>query len=974
MSHTHTRMTLFVAACLACILASVSFAARKDVTITSRVDNVIIDNERGTSEVVAGEFKLAVPTDYAVAAVDLISSRPDLFNLRDAKNELKVLRQETDRLGDTHVRLDQVYQGLKVWGCQKVVHFRDASTIYMVAGQTIPTPSISTTPKIPSSAAEATAVSAVKSAIGIEPVKTHPELVIYPDGNTSRLVWQVVVAGEHSPLIKWQVFVDAVTGAVIHQYNDVKEDGPTVSTGIGVGHKACTLQTYQIGLDYEMIDATRPMYVPPIGNLQGVIVTYDMRNGQIYLDPDRDNVFDDDSAMQAAVSAQTFGSATYKYFSDAFGRNSYDNAGGGLTMNVHYGTNVNNAYGGGGTITYGDGDGVNYLPFSGDLDVVAHEFTHSVTDFTANLIYEFQSGALNESYSDFFGKMVDSNNWLLGDDIRLTTPGFLRSMQDPHQGPNPSRYPFGYQPAKMSEWVTLPASNDGGGVHTNSGVPNKAGYLVANVIGRPKAGQIWYRTLSVYLTPSSDMNYWSSMTLQSAKDLFGDLSPEVMAVANALDSIGFSLVLATPTAIVPMNARLGAVSDTTLKISSYRTETVTIQTITSARGKLSIAGTVPQALPTGATATFTVSFDATSGYSLCDIGAIRDTIIVTTSSVAQPTIRVPVEIDLGYILAPYATRSFSNACLTANVSNLPGFDGFTRNGFDALAKATLLVGLADTLVYQDFYAVPNYAIVDSIVTTTMGNGDITKAVRISSSDGAVKGTITYQYEPTNVPGCGYMVADYKLYNTCPTPITILSGLLADFDLPASAQTNYADFDSGRKLVYVRDNGNTVACALAFLKGTPRNLRSINNPAIIWDGFTPIEAYYEMDATTNSSGNSPDDWSALLTFGKKTLAVGDTVDYRTALLYSTSGTSGFDAILTQINPVSCCVGTTGNVNMTGIVDLADLSALVSYLTGGGYVLSCQPEANVNSAGIVDLADLSALVSYLTGGGYVLPNCM
>jgi hypothetical protein len=70
---------------------------------------------------------------------------------------------------------------------------------------------------------------------------------------------------------------------------------------------------------------------------------------------------------------------------------------------------------------------------------------------------------------------------------------------------------------------------------------------------------------------------------------------------------------------------------------------------------------------------------------------------------------------------------------------------------------------------------------------------------------------------------------------------------------------------------------------------------------------------------------------------------------------------------------CCFGVTGDVNMKGIVDLADLSSLVSYLTGGGYLLPCPDEANVNSVGIVDLTDLSALVSYLTGGGYVLPNC-
>jgi len=77
---------------------------------------------------------------------------------------------------------------------------------------------------------------------------------------------------------------------------------------------------------------------------------------------------------------------------------------------------------------------------------------------------------------------------------------------------------------------------------------------------------------------------------------------------------------------------------------------------------------------------------------------------------------------------------------------------------------------------------------------------------------------------------------------------------------------------------------------------------------------------------------------------------------------------------RIAPASCCVGKRGNVNTTGIVDLSDLSALVSYLTGGGFVLPCQDAANVNAAGIVDLSDLSALVSYLTGGGYVLPNCL
>ncbi len=977
MSFTHTRVTLLVAAILALALATVAAAARKDVTISNRIDNIVMDYERGTSEVVAGEFKLAAPTDFAAASIDFMGSRPDLFNLRDAKSELRVLRQETDRLSNTHVRLDQTYQGLNVWGCQKIVHFRDANTIYLVAGQTIPTPTIATTPKISSAAAETSALSAVKSAIGSDAVNTSAELMIYPEGKTSRLVWQVVVSGEQNALIKWRVFVDAITGAVLHQYNDVKEDGPTVSTGIGVNHISHTFNTYQFGSDYKMVDASRPGYVPPISSLQGVITTYDYRNGQLYTDPDDDNVFDDDSAMQAAVSAHALAGYTYEYFWTSLGRNSYDNAGGGLTMYVHYGTNLNNAYGGGGVIQFGDGDGVNYRPFSGDLDVIAHEFTHSVTDYTANLIYEFQSGALNESYSDFFGKMVDSNNWLIGDDIRIAWPGFLRSMQDPHQGPNPGRYPFGYQPAHMSEWVTLPIGTDNGGVHVNSGVANKAGYLMANAIGRPKAGQIWYRTLSVYLTPSSDMNYWATMTLQAAEDLYGDPSAEVTAVVNALDSVGFSLVFATPSEFASLSATLGAVSDTTVSISNRRSESVTVQSVTAAQGKVNVTGTIPQVLVSGASVDYTVTFDATSGYTACDIGTIYDTIIVTTSSPSQPTLLVPVAVNLGYVQAPYALTSLGNACLTATITNRPGLDDFVRNGSDALAKATLVVGRisgSDTIAYLDLYADPDYSVVDSIVTGTLGNGDITKTVRIASEDGAVKGIITYQYEPTDVAGCGYLVADYKLYNACPTPITILSGLLADYDLPISSQTNYAGFDAARKLAYVRDNGNTIACALAMVSGTPRNLRSLNNPALIWDGLTSVEAYNELAQTTNSSGTNPDDWSALLTFGQNTLASGDTAHYRTALLYSTTGTTGFDAILGQINPTSCCVGTTGNVDVTGIVDLADLSALVSYLTGGGYILTCEAEANVNSSGIVDLGDLSALVSYLVGGGYVLPNCL
>jgi hypothetical protein len=273
---------------------------------------------------------------------------------------------------------------------------------------------------------------------------------------------------------------------------------------------------------------------------------------------------------------------------------------------------------------------------------------------------------------------------------------------------------------------------------------------------------------------------------------------------------------------------------------------------------------------------------------------------------------------------------------------------------------------------MDLYETPTYSVVDSIISTTALNGDIVDKVRIASKDGRIQGTVKYQYEPSDVAGCGYLIADFTLRNACGSQVILLSGMLADFDIPSSG-SNKCNFDVANKLVYVQNSGNTSACALALLSKTPRNLRAINNPSLIYNGFTQGAAYKEMAAAANVSGTTNSDWSALLTFGQDTLDVGDSVHYRTAMLYSTTGSSGFAAILGQINPTSCCVGLRGNVNQSGAVDLADLSALVSYLTGGGFVIPCLDAGNVNGLGAVDLADLSALVSYLTGGGFVLPPC-
>ena len=161
---------------------------------------------------------------------------------------------------------------------------------------------------------------------------------------------------------------------------------------------------------------------------------------------------------------------------------------------------------------YGDGDGRTFIPLSGANDIVAHEITHGVTQETAGLVYRDQSGALNESFSDVFGYFVDNDDFLMGEDVYTDRDGdALRSMSDPEE--------YG-QPSHMDDYVNT--SSDNGGVHTNSGIPNKAAYNTIRSIGKDKAQQIYYRALTDYLSSNSDFQDAKDALHQSALDLYDE--------------------------------------------------------------------------------------------------------------------------------------------------------------------------------------------------------------------------------------------------------------------------------------------------------------------------------------------------------------------------------------------------------------------------------------------------------------------
>lgn len=245
--------------------------------------------------------------------------------------------------------------------------------------------------------------------------------------------------------------------------------------------------------------------------------------------------------------------ATYDLYFDVFRRNSIDDKGMRLDSTVHYGSGYDNAFWNGTQMVYGDGDGRFFTRFTKAMDVIGHELTHGVTAHEANLEYHDQPGALNESISDVFGSLVkqrlanqtaDKADWLIG--AGLFTPRVhgvaLRSMKapgtaydDPVLGKDP-------QPADMEHYVQT--SDDDGGVHVNSGIPNRAFYLVASGIGGhawEKAGQIWYVTLRDRLRKTSDFAAAARLTAAVAGELFGVGGAEERAVRDAWRTVGVTV-------------------------------------------------------------------------------------------------------------------------------------------------------------------------------------------------------------------------------------------------------------------------------------------------------------------------------------------------------------------------------------------------------------------------------------------------
>ncbi len=466
----------------------------------------------------------------------------ELFDM-GTHDELRMVKQERDHLGFIHNIYQQYHKGLKVEGACYKVH-SDQEGVQLFSGYYH---DIFQEVDIQPGITEMTALAAALNHVGAQKYehtdtgeRPESELVILADPRGVKpphLAYKFNIYAT-APLYRAYVFVDAHTGAFLTEHplihhSDVSASGSSLYNG------NVSFTADFTGSNYRLRQKAHG----------GGIETYDMRNGTSYSNA-RDIVNSSSTFTNdpAAVQAHWGAEQTYRYFLEKHGRNSFDGSGATIRSYVHYANNYVNAFWDGARMTYGDGDGENYGPLV-SLDIVAHEIAHGVTQFSADLIYQNESGALNESFSDIFGEVIEnfasgSNDWLLGTEIGIRSSGAFRSLKNPNAYGDPDTYQGQF-------WHN--GSGDNGGVHINSGVQNKWFYVLSegesgvndlgnayNVtgIGMEKAAAIAYRNLSVYLGPSS--NYYDARlgAIQAAADLYGAGSPEEIAVTNAWYAVG----------------------------------------------------------------------------------------------------------------------------------------------------------------------------------------------------------------------------------------------------------------------------------------------------------------------------------------------------------------------------------------------------------------------------------------------------
>lgn len=422
------------------------------------------------------------------------------FGLANPSQTLKLKTQHTHTDAITTYRYQQHHKGIPVIAAELVAAVDARQQLNYISGETVLDLSLSTQPKIMSDEASRIALAAVSKWYYKQSDKltaSAPQLSIYkpdvisPNTMPAYLVWKINVTSEK---INELVFIHAQTGAVAFHLNQV--------------HSALNRRTYSANNT----------------------ATY---QAQLICDESDPNC---DAGDADAKLAHQYAADTYNFYFDNHARDGIDGSGGAIISSVHVGPDFQNAAWTGSQIIYGNG-------FPQADDVVAHELTHGVTEKTSNLFYYYQSGAISESFSDIWGEFVDQTNtggtdngsvkWLIGEDI----PGLgaIRNMKTPTAFSEPD---------KMSSSFYFTGSADNGGVHFNSGINNKAVYLLTDggsfngqtisALGMTKVAKLYYEVQTKHLTSGSDYLDLYNALIQACSDLAALTNSDCTQVQKAL--------------------------------------------------------------------------------------------------------------------------------------------------------------------------------------------------------------------------------------------------------------------------------------------------------------------------------------------------------------------------------------------------------------------------------------------------------
>lgn len=467
--------------------ATLSWGQHEALQRLARVDRMIAAAD-GVPVFLAGDLGVLPKGAAREAAAGYLRSLAPVFRFT-ANSQLEPVRSRSDELGQSHVRFQQYLNDLPVVGATLTVH-ADGLTgrVHAVTGRFIPGEDLASEPAIDGEAALAATLATMASdAVSVD----VPDLVYVVTPGGARLTWsaEVEYTGVDGPE-RDRVFIDAITGELVTRHPQ--------------HHRALNRYVYNSGGKQAL-------------------------PGQLLIKEGGS------TGDTTAADAYKFAGVTYDFYKAKFGRDSYDASGAALHSSVHFGHKYVNAYWDGSQMVYGDGDGLYASAFARDQDVVVHELTHAVTQYEANLVYQGESGALNEAYSDIMAAAADAHTaggvraatWSLAEGI--WTPGTagdaMRYMNNPTQdGQSSDYYPERYT-----------GSDDNGGVHLNSGIANLAFYLtvaggkhprgktstVVPALGIDKSAAIYYRALTNILADDAGFQDARNATAQAATELYG---------------------------------------------------------------------------------------------------------------------------------------------------------------------------------------------------------------------------------------------------------------------------------------------------------------------------------------------------------------------------------------------------------------------------------------------------------------------